>query len=237
MIAIPAVDLRDGRCVQLVGGEYAAELVRLEDPLAVAREWSRLGFEQLHVVDLDAATGRGSNAAIVREIVGDGSLDVQVGGGIRDADAIERLLDDGAVRVVIGTRALEHPDWLEEMAHRFPHELVVAADVKQREVVTRGWRHATGRSVLDVIGELNALPLAGVLVTAVHKEGRLEGTDLFLMEDVAEVADFPVYASGGITTMHDLRSLEDRGLAGAVVGMALYTGALDPRTVAGEFAA
>jgi phosphoribosylformimino-5-aminoimidazole carboxamide ribotide isomerase len=236
MIAIPAVDLRDGHCVQLVGGDYRDERVRLGDPVAVAREWSRVGFQQLHVVDLDAATGRGSNGALVREIVRDGALDVQVGGGVRDADAIERLLEEGAVRVVIGTRALEHPDWLDEMAHRFPHELVVAADVKQRQVVTRGWRHATGRGVLDVVDELNALPLAGILVTAVHKEGRLEGTDLFLMEDVAEEAEFPVFASGGITTMHDLRSLEERGIAGAIVGMALYTGALDPRAVAGEFA-
>ena len=235
MIAIPAVDLRDGKCVQLVGGEYADERVRLDDPLSVAREWARLGFQRLHLVDLDAATGRGSNRDVVREIIRDGALDVQVGGGVRDADAVEQLLDEGASAVVVGTRALEHPEWLEEMAHRFPGELVVAADVKQRQVVTRGWRHATGRVVLDVVEELNDLPLAGLLVTAVHKEGRLEGTDLFLMEDVAESSRFPVYASGGITTMHDLRTLEDRGIAGAIVGMALYTGALDPRAVVGEF--
>lgn len=239
MIAIPAVDLRDGKCVQLVGGEYASERVRLDDPLSVAREWARLGFQRLHLVDLDAATGRGSNRDVVREIIRDygrdGALEVQVGGGVRDADAVEQLLDEGASLVVVGTRALEHPDWLEEMAHRFPGELVVAADVKQRQVVTRGWRHATGRSVLDVVEELNALPLGGILVTAVHKEGRLEGTDLFLMEDVAETSRFPVLASGGITTMHDLRTLDDRGIAGAVVGMALYTGVLDARAVAGEF--
>ncbi|HEX6059801.1 MAG TPA: 1-(5-phosphoribosyl)-5-[(5-phosphoribosylamino)methylideneamino]imidazole-4-carboxamide isomerase [Gemmatimonadaceae bacterium] len=236
MIAIPAVDLRDGKCVQLVGGEYATERVRLDDPLGVAREWARIGFQRLHLVDLDAATNRGSNRDVVREIVRDDVLDVQVGGGVRDADAVEALLGEGAARIVVGTRALEHPDWLDEMAHRFPGELVVAADVRQRRVVTRGWRHDTGRNVLDVVEELNALPLAGILVTAVHKEGRLEGTDLFLMEDVAEAAEFPVYASGGITTMHDLRSLEERGVAGAVIGMALYTGALDPRAVAGEFA-
>jgi phosphoribosylformimino-5-aminoimidazole carboxamide ribotide isomerase len=236
MIAIPAVDLRDGKCVQLVGGEYATERVRLDDPLGVAREWARIGFQRLHLVDLDAATNRGSNRDLVREIVRDDVLDVQVGGGVRDADAVEALLGEGAARIVVGTRALEHPDWLDEMAHRFPAELVVAADVRQRRVVTRGWRHDTGRNVLDVVEELNALPLAGILVTAVHKEGRLEGTDLFLMEDVAEAAEFPVYASGGITTMHDLRSLEERGVAGAVIGMALYTGALDPRAVAGEFA-
>ena len=236
MIAIPAVDLRDGKCVQLVGGEYASERVRLDDPVAVAREWARLGFQRLHLVDLDAATGRGSNRELVREIIRDGALEVQAGGGVRDADAVEALLDEGASSVVIGTRALEHSDWLDDLAHRFPGELVVAADVKQRRVVTRGWRHDTGRDVLDVVEELNLLPLAGILVTAVHKEGRLEGTDLFLMEDVAESSRFPILASGGIATMHDLRTLSERGIAGAVVGMALYTGALDARAVAAEFA-
>lgn len=236
MIVVPAVDLRDGACVQLVGGEYAEEKVRLEDPVAVAREWERYGFRRLHVVDLDAATGRGSNDRVIRDILATSGLEVQVGGGIRDADRIERLLDDGAVRVVLGTRALEHPDWLAEMTEQFPGQLVVAADVRERQVVTRGWSKRLGRNVLDVIEELNELPLAGILVTAVHREGQLQGTDLFLMEDVVEASATPVTASGGISTMHDLRELEERGIAGAVVGMALYTGALDPRVVAEEFA-
>jgi phosphoribosylformimino-5-aminoimidazole carboxamide ribotide isomerase len=235
VIAIPAVDLREGACVQLVGGEYAKEQLRLDDPPAVARQWARLGFTRLHVVDLDAATGRGSNERVVREILADHALDVQVGGGVRSADRIERLVDDGADHVVLGTRALEDTDWLAEMAERFPGQLVVAADVRERQVVAHGWAKSLGRNVLDVVEELNALPLAGVLVTAVHREGRLQGTDLFLMEDVAERSEAPLIASGGITTMHDLRELEERGVAGAVIGMALYTGALDPRTVAEEF--
>jgi phosphoribosylformimino-5-aminoimidazole carboxamide ribotide isomerase len=138
--------------------------------------------------------------------------------------------------VVLGTRALEEPDWLAEMTRLFPGELIVAADVRERRVVTRGWRHTTGRNVVDVIEELNDLPLAGVLVTAVHKEGQLRGTDLFLMEDVAESSSVPVYAAGGITTMNELRALADRGVAGAIVGLALYTGALEPHAVADEFA-
>lgn len=237
MIAIPAVDLRGGACVQLVGGSYDEEKVRLDDPVEVARSWSRHGFRQLHVVDLDAATGRGSNARIVHDILATHDLDmaVQVGGGVRSPAAIERLLDDGATRIVIGTRALEEPEWLAEQANAHPGTLVVAADVRERRVVTRGWARTLPRDVLDVIEELNDLPLAGALVTAVHREGQLQGTDLFLMEDVADAADFPIYASGGVTTMHDLRSLADRGIAGAVIGMALYTGALDPRAVAEEF--
>jgi phosphoribosylformimino-5-aminoimidazole carboxamide ribotide isomerase len=236
MIVVPAVDLRGGACVQLVGGEYDAERVRLDDPVAVARQWAEMGFRQLHVVDLDAATGRGSNAAIVRAMLNDIQVDVQVGGGVRDLDMIERLLGDGARRVVVGTKAFEEPDWLEEMAERFPHEIMVAADVRDRRITTRGWTKTLAIDVLDAVEDFNVLPLAGVLVTAVHREGQMQGTDLPLMEDVAELSRAPVYASGGIGSLGDLRALADRGVAACVVGMALYTGALDPRQLVDEFA-
>lgn len=242
MIVLPAIDLRAGHCVQLVGGSYDEERVRLVDPAGVARSWAEQGFRHLHVVDLDAATGRGSNARVLQDVIREFSsaplgdaLDVQAGGGVRTDDAIERLLGDGARRVVVGTRALEDPDWLEEMAHRFPGELVVAADVRDRRVATRGWERTLPRNVIDVVEELNELPLAGVMVTAVHREGQLQGTDLPLMEDVAESCAFPVYASGGVTTLEDLRALDDRGVAAAIVGMALYTGVLDARQAAEEF--
>jgi phosphoribosylformimino-5-aminoimidazole carboxamide ribotide isomerase len=235
MIAIPAVDLRAGACVQLVGGDYAAERVRLDDPLGVARGWARYGFRRLHVVDLDAATGRGDNLEVVREIVREGGLPVQMGGGVRSEERIEELLADGVEHAVVGTRALEDPDWLDEMAHRFPGELVVAADVRERLVVTRGWARTLRRTILDVVDDLNALPLAGLLVTAVHKEGQMQGPDLPLMEDVAEASDFPVLASGGIASLSDLHALADRGISAAVLGMALYIGALDPWATAEEF--
>ncbi len=237
MIAIPAVDLRGGHCVQLVGGDYADERVRLEDPVAVARDWTRQGFERVHVVDLDAATGRGANADIIRDILRDSTVPVQVGGGIRDESQIERLLDDGATWVVIGTRAIEDEDWRAEMAQRFPGRLIIAADVRERLVVTRGWAETSRLNVIDFVEGLGSLPLAGVLVTAVHLEGKMQGTDLPLMEDVAEASAWPVYASGGVSSLEDMRALEHRGLAGAVLGMALYTGALDARRLAEEFGA
>ena len=236
MIAIPAVDLREGACVQLVGGSYANEAMRLDNPVEVARGWMRAGFQRMHVVDLDAATGRGDNASIVRDILEDVPASIQVGGGIRSGDTIERLLQEGASWVVLGTRALEEPEWLAGTASTFPGQLIVAADVRERQVVTRGWARTLARSVLDVIEQLNDIPLGGVLVTAVHREGRLAGTDLFLMEDVAELSAHPVIASGGISTVGDLRELAERGIAAAVIGMALYTGALDARSVAEEFA-
>jgi phosphoribosylformimino-5-aminoimidazole carboxamide ribotide isomerase len=236
MIAIPAVDLREGACVQLVGGSYADEQVRLDNPLEVARGWARAGFRRIHLVDLDAATGRGDNSAIVRDILGEIPVAVQVGGGVRSGDTIERLLEEGATWVVLGTRALEEPEWLAGTASAFPGQLIVAADVRERQIVTRGWTRTLTRTVLDVVEQLNDIPLGGVLVTAVHREGQLAGTDLFLMEDVAELSVHPVIASGGISSVGDLRELAERGIAAAVIGMALYTGALDARAVAEEFA-
>ena len=235
MIAIPAVDLREGACVQLVGGEYAEERVRLADPVAVARDWARYGFRRLHVVDLDAATGRGSNREIVADLLRDTSVALQIGGGVRSETQIEELLASGATAVVIGTRALEDSDWLARVATTYPNEILVAADVRDRRIVTHGWARTLPREIIDVTEELSTLPLAGLLVTAVHREGRMQGADLFLMEDVVDAASFPVFASGGIASTADLRALDDRGVAAAIIGMALYTGALDPWQTAEEF--
>lgn len=237
MIAIPAVDLREGACVQLVGGEYAEERVRLDDPLAVAREWARLGFARLHVVDLDAALEKGSNLPLIREMLREQLAEVQVGGGLRTTDAVRDILDDGARCAIVGTRALEDLDWLAELTHDNPGQVIVAADVRDRRVTTRGWQRTLPRNVLDMVEEMSGLPLAALLVTAVHREGQLQGTDLPLMEDVVEAAAFPVFAAGGVSSTGDLYALQDRGVAGTVIGMALYTGAIDPRAIVEEFAA
>jgi phosphoribosylformimino-5-aminoimidazole carboxamide ribotide isomerase len=237
MIAIPAIDLRDGACVQLVGGEYAAERIRLPDPIAVALDWEAKGFQALHIVDLDAATGRGDNRRTIERLLTRTDLTVQVGGGIRDRDGIAWLIDAGATYVVVGTRALEDEEWLAEMADEFPQQLVVAADVRERKIVTRGWTRTMHLDIDEALERLSQLPLAGVLVTAVHKEGLMQGADLSLMEEVAESTPLPVIASGGIASDADLRLLADRGVTAAVLGMALYTGALDARAIAEEFRA
>jgi phosphoribosylformimino-5-aminoimidazole carboxamide ribotide isomerase len=186
-------------------------------------------------VDLDAATGKGSNAAVVRAILDDADVPVQVGGGVRSGERVEELLESGAAHVIVGTRALEDTEWIAELAARHPGEIVVACDVRERRVTTRGWTRTLPVDILDVVRELNGLALGGLLVTAVHREGQMQGTDLPLMEDVAEASQFPVLASGGVATMQDLRALAHRGVSGVVIGMALYTGALDPFVVAGEF--
>ena len=188
-------------------------------------------------MDLDAATGRGSNAPLIAELVTRAGVPAQVGGGLRTREAVADVLSAGAHWAVVGTRAVEDTEWLAEVAHDWPGRIIVAADVRDRQVVTRGWAKALPTRITDFVEETSALPLGGLLVTAVHKEGQLQGTDLALFQDVVDAARCPVIASGGITTLADLRHLEDAGVAGAVLGMALYTGALDPRLVAEEFAA
>ena len=235
MIAIPALDLRGGAAVRLAGGEYSREQLRIGDPLGVARMWERVGFRQLHIVALDAAFGIGENEQVIGDVLASTRMDVQVGGGVRTDDHIERLLERGARRVVVGTQALEDTDWLDDVATRFPHELIVAADVRDRRIVTRGWLRTLPADIIETVQELNALPLAGVLVTAVHRQGLQRGTDLALMEDVTGAASIPVYAAGGIASLDDLRALSDRGVSAAIVGLALYSGAIDPHAAAGEF--
>ncbi len=235
MIAIPAVDLRDGQCVQLVGGSYEQERVRLPDPVQVAADWAGMGFRRLHVVDLDAATGRSSNRDAVRALLERSKMEMQVGGGIRSEAQISEWLSGGARAVVVGTRAMKDPSWLAEMANRFPSQLVVAADVRGRNVLAHGWQQSLPEEIDGVIGRLNELPLAAVLVTAVHKEGQMAGTDVALMAQVARACCHPVQASGGIASAGELRALAEVGVAGAVLGMALYTGALDGRAIAREF--
>jgi phosphoribosylformimino-5-aminoimidazole carboxamide ribotide isomerase len=235
MIAAPAVDLRGGRCVQLVGGRPEDERISLPDPLAVARDWWEKGFRTLHVVDLDAALGQGDNHALVEALCSATPATVQVGGGIRDDDAAARVLSAGADRVIVGTRAVDDPRWLADLADRFPHRIMVAADIRDGIVLRRGWTEASTLGVLDFVAGLASLPLAGVLCTDVGREGKVQGIDLEGAVDVIRASPHPVWISGGVSSMQDLTNLNEAGAAGAVLGMALYTGALDVAAVAQEY--
>lgn len=233
MRVIPAVDLREGACVQLVGGDYAAEAVRLADPLAVAAHWQEIGFKALHVVDLDAATRRGENSSIVEALARLDGLEIQAGGGVRDAAHVQRLLDAGAARVVVGTRALLEPDWLAELAGRFPQQVVLAADVQGQQLTTHGWTRVLPLALVDALSMWDALPLAGLLVTSVQLEGRMQGPDVATLERVRSGTRHVVFASGGIGSNLDLERLEGIGMDAAIVGMGLYTGAIDANVAAG----
>jgi phosphoribosylformimino-5-aminoimidazole carboxamide ribotide isomerase len=236
MMVIPAVDLREGHCVQLVGGSYDRELIRLDDPLEVAARWERLGFPRLHIVDLDAATGRGSNWDVIRTILESSGCATQVGGGVRTTEAVNELLLAGADHVITGTRGLEDRSWLIEVAESNPGQVILAVDIRDRQIVIRGWSKVIEHEFREVISELGALPLGGLFVTAVHREGLMQGTDIALMREVLACSSLPIQTAGGVGTMEDLRALEEIGVAAVVVGTGLYTGALDPGAIIEEFA-
>ena len=235
MIVTPAVDLRDGKCVQLIGGSYDRQAVELDDPVKAALDWEAAGFRTLHVVDLDAATGHGENAATIERILSAVKSDVQVGGGIRSTERVEMTLAAGASRVVVGTRAIHDSEWLEEIAEAYPDRIVVAADIRDRAIVTHGWAGESKEDMEAAIERLTSLPIAAVLVTAVHREGLMQGPDLPLMRDVIRQSKVPVQASGGIGDVTDLRALAGIGVSSTIVGMALYTGRLDTSKLAEEF--
>lgn len=235
MIALPAVDLKGGRCVQLVGGRPEDERVSLPDPVAVARDWWARGFAQLHLVDLDAALGTGDNLPVLRDLLAATPATTQAGGGIRDDLRADALLEAGADRVIVGTRAVDDAKWLEALAARHPGRVVVAADTRDGFVVRKGWTEAAGLTVGDLLDRIRDLPLAGVLTTDVGMEGRMEGVDRAAVARILRWRTVPVWISGGVTTEDDLAWLEDRGAAGAVLGMALYTGVLDADRVAARW--
>ena len=229
MIVLPAVDLRGGRAVQWVGGRPETEAVSLPDPVTVARRWVAAGFGALHVVDLDAALGAGSNRMPVRAILAAVDVPVQVGGGVRDDADVDELLGAGAARVIVGTRAVRDRAWLAGVSARRPGKLVVAADSRGGEVLTHGWAEGAGLRVDDFLRGLAGLPLAAVLVTDVDREGQRRGVDAALFARLAAAAPVPLFAAGGIRDARDVAALRAAGAAGAVAGMALYTGDLDAR--------
>jgi phosphoribosylformimino-5-aminoimidazole carboxamide ribotide isomerase len=236
VIAVPAVDIKGGRCVQLVGGDPGAERIALQDPVGVAKHWVALGFATLHVVDLDAALGSGSNRAIVERILAATSeVSVQVGGGIRDDEAVTAFLAAGADRVIIGTRAVSDPNALAALVERHPGRVMVAADVRQGRLLRHGWQESVPLDLDSFLERLRGLEISGLLWTDVGREGQMCGVDARTAGRVIARSPVPVWVAGGIATLEDLRALRAVGAAGAVLGMALYTGRLDPRRVVEEF--
>lgn len=236
MITYPAIDLRGGRVVQWIGGRPESEQVNLPDPPAIARRWQEAGFAALHVVDLDAALGSGDdNRKAILAIFAATGLPVQVGGGVRSTQDVDELLAAGAARVLVGTRAVRDREWLAEVAAAHPGRIVVAADYRDGEVLTHGWTAGAGLPVRDFVAGLDELPLAGVLVTDVGREGRLCGPDVAHLAVLARNTAHPLLAAGGVRGLDDLAALDAAGIAGAVLGMALYRGDLDPRRVAAGY--
>jgi len=216
-----AVDVMDGQCVQLRRGDPTTARFK-RDAIQAARHWESEGAHGLHLVDLDAAMGQGSNVALLRETMQTLQRPVQVGGGVRDAARIGEWITAGAERVILGTRAIREPDWLAAMAERFPGRLVLALDAHDGEVTTSGWSEGSGVRAIDVARDVDRLGLAALLYTNVGIEGSLEGLDPTPIHDLCQAVETPVLVSGGITTADDVKTAYRLGASGVVVGTALY---------------
>ena len=237
VIAIPAIDLREGTCAQR-GPISANTLVSAKgeaNAIVIAREFARYGFRHLHLSDLDAAAGRGSNVEMVRDILLEGSAHVMVRSDLFETDHVRDVLASGARYAVVTARGIEDPEWLAELAVLFPQAVILAIEVHHRDVLLRWTGRGRSMRLLDLADEIGSLPLGGVLVTDLDRQRQCIGPDLALMEDLAEQSLCAVYAAGGIVTMGQLRALEDRSVTGAVIGRALHNGALNPSAVASEF--
>lgn len=227
----PAVDLRGGRCVQLVGGIPGSEVVSLEDPLAEAVRWADMGSSTLHIIDLDGAIqGVRINGPILQEIVETLDLFIQVGGGIRSREDAASLLGLGVDRVILGTAALARPDMVKELASDFGSERVmVALDVRRGKVTTEGWQRDLEEGAIELGLLFQERGAGSILFTNIDTEGQVRGIDPEPTRRLVEAVEIPVVAAGGVTTVEDLLLLRDAGAAGAVVGTAIYTGKLDFR--------
>lgn len=222
---LPAVDIAGGQAVQLVQGVAGSEK-RFGDPVEAALRWQEAGAEWLHLVDLDAAFGRGHNRELQARIVGALDIDVEMSGGIRDDESLAAALATGCRRVNIGTAALEHPDWCRQIIADHGDRVAIGLDVRGRTLAARGWTR-DGGDLYDVLERLDSEGCARYVVTDVNKDGMLQGPNLQLLRDVCAATDAPVVASGGVTTLDDVRALMglvSDGVEGAIAGTALYEG-------------
>lgn len=235
MKVVPAIDIKGGKCVQLVGGKPGTEKIEIEDVMGVARRWQADGAELVHVIDLDSALGTGNNERVIEMIAGGLSVPIQVGGGVRSEEHVQRLFDIGCERVIVGTRAIEDRKFIETIATDYPDGIVVAVDAIANEILVRGWQEGSGKALLDVVIDLQTLPIFGFLYTNVEVEGRLQGIDPVPIQALANSTTKPLIVSGGITSMGDLDLLQKMGAHSAVLGMSIYTGKIDFRKAVREF--
>ena len=228
MEVIPSIDLKSGRCVRLYQGDYDRETVYSEDPLAVAQSWQDQGAPRLHLVDLDgAATGTPVNLDTISNIIDRLTIPVQVGGGIRNLQTAERLLDGGVDRVVIGTAAVEDPLLVQQLCQKYgSHRVVVAVDARDGQVAIKGWTEKTTVTSLDLANQMSQLGVTRILYTDVHRNGTLTEPNFAANAMLVKETGLAVLASGGIASVEHIRRLVQTGVEGVVVGSALYTGAV-----------
>jgi len=231
VIVIPAIDLKDGQCVRLKQGKFDHVTVFGDDPPAIARRWESLGAEWLHVVDLDGAVGRSpKNRGAIKSVINSVKVPVQVGGGIRNMDTIDEYIEMGVSRVILGTVALKNPDLVEEASEKYPGQIALGIDAKDGKVAVEGWTEVTHRTPIEIAGSFEHLPLAAIIYTDIHRDGMQSGVNIEGTRALAEATKIPVIASGGVSTIDDIRALlplEPVGVVGVITGRAIYTGSLD----------
>ena len=235
MQILPAIDLRDGKCVRLRQGDYDQETIFGDDPVEMARQWADQGAARLHLVDLDGARdGKPTNHEVVRAIVAAVGIPCQLGGGIRDEAAIRLMVDDvGVDRVIVGTQALKQPDWFRQMATAFPGRLALGIDARDSMVATEGWLNVSKTSAIELAQQYTDLDLAAVIYTNIDNDGMMQGIDDATIDDMIQLTQLglPVIASGGVTTLEDVRKLAEVSranpkLVGAIIGRAIYEGTI-----------
>ena len=227
MDILPAIDLIDGKCVRLVQGEYHKKITYKDDPVAQAREFADAGAVWLHIVDLDGAKlGKPINAEIVAEIARQVPLKIELGGGIRNEDAIVTMLEAGVTRLILGSSAIKQFDWFCEMARKYPQRLVLGLDARGSTVATEGWLQQGAQTVLEFAEKAADLPLDAIIYTDISKDGMLAGPNIDRTKQLVEAVDLPIVAAGGVTTVEDVKTLKAAGVAGAIIGRALYEGTI-----------
>lgn len=233
MILYPAIDLKDGACVRLLRGDMARATVFNTDPAAQARAFQDSGFSRLHLVDLNGAfEGRPVNAEAVAAILAAIDMPMQLGGGIRDAETVEMWLEAGIGRVILGTLALREPDLVKALCARFPARIAVGIDARDGQVAVEGWAEQSDMPALDLAKRFEDAGVAAVIYTDIDRDGALQGVNVEATARLAENLSMPVIASGGVSSLDDLRALKavaDTGIEGVISGRALYDGRLDPR--------
>jgi phosphoribosylformimino-5-aminoimidazole carboxamide ribotide isomerase len=221
----PAIDLSGGKCVRLQQGDYQRETVFADDPVAVARQFQDQGAQHLHLVDLDGAReGRPVNLEVVSRIVAAVDMQCELGGGIRDVESIEKLLEIGLGRLVLGTVALKEAEWFRDMCRQYPGKLVLGIDARGGMVATDGWLETSTTPATTLADEFRGALLAAIVYTDIATDGMMQGPNVAAMAEMQAHVDVPVVASGGVTTVADVRELASAGLFGAIIGRSLYEG-------------
>jgi phosphoribosylformimino-5-aminoimidazole carboxamide ribotide isomerase len=230
VLVIPAIDLKDGRCVRLRQGDMGAETVYSEDVPSVARRWQQAGASVIHVVDLNGAVdGEPRNLPQIEAVMKAVGVKVQVGGGIRNIGTVRRYLTAGVSRVVVGTAALTNRAFLEQACKEFPRRILLGLDARDGKVAIKGWTSVSETKAIDLLRELSGYEIGAVIYTDISRDGMLSGPNIPALKEVVDSSSFPVIASGGITRVEDLRAVRALGsrVEGAIVGKALYDGKLD----------